>query len=127
FYSDQALRESVVNLAFDEANCQETTEPADCLQAVRGQIDDLRGAGLPIGWGKVAYCQENDCNWSEDIGLTDPDSSDFWVDVLNLVLVLLGWAMIALSALLGARFWFDLVSKLNSIRSAGRKPETSAG
>jgi hypothetical protein len=38
------------------------------------------------------------------------------------VLVVAGWAIIAASGLLGARVWFDLLSKMNTLRSSGPRP-----
>jgi hypothetical protein len=37
-----------------------------------------------------------------------------------------GWVIIVLSAVMGARFWFDALSKLGTLRSSGPKPDTSA-
>ncbi len=136
-YSDQALRESVVTAAFSAADCnaknaKTTTTPAKCLQDVRAQIEDFRGSGLPIGWGVVAACQvENNqgnnraCSNLNKWGLTSSTGSG-WPDYRQFILVLLGWLIIALSSLVGARFWFDALSKLGTLRSSGPKPTSSA-
>jgi hypothetical protein len=42
------------------------------------------------------------------------------------LLVLLGWALTVGALTPGARFWFDLLSKLGSLRSTGPKPPASA-
>jgi hypothetical protein len=120
--------------------------PAECLQDVRNQIDHLRGTGLPIGWAPNRVCVVVDadrrpvsdddakCSWLEQIGLTDPTrvggegvSQDrgLVLDLTHFALVLLGWAIIATASLVGARFWFDALSRLGSLRSTGPKPDVS--
>ncbi len=54
-YTDQALRGAVVTQATDASQCGDR-EPADCLRELRAEIDGLRGAGLPIGWGGATCC-----------------------------------------------------------------------
>lgn len=130
FYSDQALRESVVTAALSAADCNAAdskTTPSDCLQDVRKQIEDFRGAGLPIGWGVVPACEGDSpaCTQADKFGLTSP-TGDLRSDLAQVGLVALGWLIITLSALMGARFWFDALSKLNTLRSSGPKPNTSA-
>ncbi|HEX4871851.1 MAG TPA: peptidoglycan-binding domain-containing protein [Nevskiaceae bacterium] len=57
----------------------------------------LREARLPIGWSQAAREQD---------------------DVLRLI----GWLISALAASLGAPFWFDALSRLVSLRTAGARP-----
>jgi hypothetical protein len=37
-----------------------------------------------------------------------------------------GWFITALAASMGAPFWFEMLNKLNAIRSSGTKPKTRA-
>ena len=68
-YTDQVLRASIVTEATRAAQCG-TKDPATCLQDVRGQIDRIRGAGLPIGWARVSECAAPaKCSWWEQRGL----------------------------------------------------------
>ncbi len=121
-YSDQALRASVVSKATDAADCG-GKEPAICLDEVRKQIGNARASGLPIGWGTVPRCAvDTGCAWTDRVGFTDP-AGGFWSDFRNLLLVLIGWALMVLAMTPGARFWFDALSRLGSLRSSGPKPE----
>ena len=40
---------------------------------------------------------------------------------------LVGWIITALAVSLGAPFWFDMLNKLNSLRSTGIKPKAANG
>ena len=44
--------------------------------------------------------------------------SGFWL----LVTVLLGWGLMVAALIPGARFWFDLLSRLGTLRSTGPRP-----
>ncbi|MBU2667073.1 hypothetical protein KOI35_26550 [Actinoplanes bogorensis] len=122
-YTDQALRASVVTEATRAAQCGDK-DPATCLREVRGQIDQVRGAGLPIGWAPVPECAAPEkCGWWEQRGLVSPHSSG-WSGFLSVLVVLVGWALMTLTLLPGARFWFDALSRLGSLRSTGPKPKT---
>jgi hypothetical protein len=123
-YSDEALRASVVTEATQAADCGDK-EPAACLSQVREEIEGLRGTGLPIGWGTSAVCAvpAKDCRIWADAGLTDPDRGFGW-DVWLFLQVLIGWLLMAAATLPGARFWFDALSRLGSLRSSGPKPGT---
>jgi len=124
-YSDEALRASVVAQATEAADCGKT-KPAECLDDVRKEIRELRGAGLPIGWGTSPECaiEGANCNVLERVGLLDKDG-DFWADLWLLVLVLLGWSLMVVATVPGARFWFDALSRLGSLRSSGPKPSAN--
>ena len=124
-YADQALRESVVSQAFATAQCNGTT-PAGCLADARKQIGGLRSSGLPIGWAEVAECKAPGahCGLAARLGLADP-SGGASSDARFLLIVLLGWLITALALLPGARFWFNLLSRIGSMRSSGPKPARS--
>jgi hypothetical protein len=121
-YTDQALRGSVVTEATSAAQCGDKS-PADCLSDVRRQIEQVRGAGLPIGWGTVTDCRSasGGCGWLAARGLADPAGGGA-NDVGFFLLVLLGWALMVVSLLPGARFWFDLLGRLGTLRSTGPRP-----
>ncbi|GAA0463622.1 hypothetical protein Ade02nite_30420 [Paractinoplanes deccanensis] len=63
-------------------------------------VQDLAGVGLPFGWEHAAH-------WSS-VGWTASHVA--------------GWLVTALLLMLGAPFWFDLLSRLVSLRSTGAKP-----
>jgi len=125
-YTDEALRGAVLTEAVSAANC--SGKEADvCLAEIRGEIATARSAGLPIGWGPVAECAQpgSDCSVLDNLGLTDPLHGGFGADLWYFVLLLLGWAVMVLALLPGARFWFDILGRLGSLRSTGPKPASS--
>lgn len=118
-YTDQALRGAVVTQATEAAECADKV-PAECLRQLRGEIEQVRGAGIPIGWGTVPACvAPAACGWQDRYGLADPAGGS---DVAAGLLVLLGWTLMVVAMIPGARFWFDLLSRLGSLRSSGPKP-----
>ncbi|MEU4392483.1 hypothetical protein [Kribbella sp. NPDC023855] len=121
-YTDEALRETVVSQAASSANCSDK-DAGDCLSDLREEIQKVRASGFPIGWGTVSACTLPDasCNWLDQRGLTDPDQGT-GQDIQTLLLVLAGWALMVLATVPGARFWFDALSRLGSLRSSGPKP-----
>jgi len=122
-YSDQALSTSVVAEATRASSCH-TSNPATCLADLRSEVGKLRGTGLPIGWGTVHACaMRPSCSWLDRHGFTSIDQTG-GADVWAFLLVLLGWAVMILALLPGARFWFDLLSKFGTLRSTGPKPAT---
>jgi hypothetical protein len=121
-YTDQVLSASIVTEATRAAQCG-IKDPATCLQDVRGQIDRVRGAGLPIGWATVSACSAPArCGWWVERGLAAPNATAASA-VLSFLFVLLGWVLMTLTLIPGARFWFDALSRLGSLRSTGPKPK----
>lgn len=86
-----------------------TTPAPQSLDAVKSQLDSLRQklAGLDIPLSP----------WDQDQYKTPWD----WLGEH-----LLGFLLTALAASLGAPFWFDLLNRFVSLRSAGKKPEPQA-
>jgi hypothetical protein len=121
-YTDEALRETVVSQAANSAECTKK-DASDCLTDLRKEIQKTRAAGLPLGWGKVSACTAPGatCNWFEKRGLIDPDHGA-GQDIQLFLLVLLGWVLMMMATIPGARFWFDALSRLGSLRSTGPKP-----
>jgi hypothetical protein len=126
-YSDQALSGTVVTAAANASHCQ-TSASADCLQKIRTEISTLSGAGLPFGWDSVSACSTRPaaqkCNWPQRHGLWSTDGGT-GSDIIFILLLLVGWALMTAAMLPGARFWFDALSKLGTLRSAGPKPASS--
>jgi hypothetical protein len=121
-YTDQALRGSVVSAAKQAAQCGNAS-PADCLQKIRSEISNVRGAGLPIGWTTASACAtRKDCNWWQRRGLWGAPGQHGDVQAATLGLLVLGWLLMVLALLPGARFWYDILAKLGSLRSTGPKP-----
>jgi hypothetical protein len=124
-YSDQAVREAVVTQAVASSNCS-AKSAATCIDEARDAIGKLHAGGLPVGWGTVAACQAEDsaCSWPQRYGLTST-SGNAVHKVLSSLLLVLGWALTAFALTPGARFWFDILSKLGTLRSTGPKPAST--
>ncbi|MFK7803321.1 MAG: hypothetical protein AB8G95_16925 [Anaerolineae bacterium] len=67
-------------------------------------VDELNQLGLPIGWNEQ----------------TTPKN------VTELINKLLGWIVTTVAVSMGAPFWFDILSKVSSVRIAGKKPDRMA-
>lgn len=79
---------------------------------LKSQFEAFNNLTLPIGW---AFSDQSDSFF---------DSFDYPAQQ-NRSLSFLGWLLTALAATLGAPFWFDAISKLFTIRGAGKKPDES--
>ena len=122
-YSNQAVQASVVTVATQKTSCQ-GTQPAACLADLQAKIGQFSSFGLPVGWGDLPACATRHCSWLDRRGITNLSHGGI-DDVWAFLLVLLGWALTVGALTPGARFWFDLLSKLGSLRSTGPKPSTS--
>lgn len=120
-YLDQPLRDAVTAQAQKATACDPGT-PGDCLTKVRESVAPLTSAGLPIGWTPVEACRgKPSCTWAARYGFVDPHRNG-WPDVWHLLGALLGYVTMIVALTPGARFWFDALSRLNSLRSTGPKP-----
>ena len=82
------------------------------LKRVQQQLLELK---LPIGW------DSNPPQADKDMYLGVPKTAGEFGNTLGYHL--LGWLVTAVAATLGAPFWFDMLNKIMSIRSAGKAPE----
>ena len=73
------------------------------IKSVADATDQLHSLGLPIGWDKAA--------------------TDGFRHFGGLVKNIVGLLLTAFLVMLGAPFWFDLLTKLVSLRSSGTKPD----
>ena len=94
-----------------------------CLTDLQEKIGLFRATGLPVGWGDAPACATRACSWLDRRGLASIGGSGI-DDVWAFLLALLGFALMLGALLPGARFWFDLLSKLGSLRSTGPRPST---
>jgi hypothetical protein len=102
-YNDQPLRQAVVAAATNGTLCEQATDPTKTKECVSQQLDDLGAQGLPVGWG-----------------VDKPADSLGWLSRI------LGLAITAAAACLGAPFWFDVLNRLGSLRNVGNKPKSDA-
>jgi len=97
---DDAARAALVARAERFAAAPEDTAAAPLaeLQRLNAEIQQSR---IPLGWKGV------------------PDGFGGWVAKIG------GLILTALAVSLGAPFWFDLLSRVSSLRASGRKPASS--
>jgi hypothetical protein len=122
-YSSSVIGTAVSNVAAKTTSCQNQS-PQDCLAGLQAQLSAAAQAGLPIGWATVAACAKpkTSCNWLDQRGILSPSGGSGW----EVVLVLIGFAITVIALTPGARFWFDLLGRLGSLRSTGPKPSAPA-
>ena len=58
------------------------------------------------------------CNWLDQRGILSRHGGSDW----EIVLVLIGFLITIVALTPGARFWFDILGKLGSLRTTGPKP-----
>lgn len=78
-------------------------------------LAQLQDIGLPIGWEYTTYNRERAMVLMPNGGLS----------ILGLVLLALGYLATAFAVMLGAPFWFDLLSKLMVVRSTVKPTQKS--
>jgi len=101
----QAVAETASRVTAEEATTDEITTVAEAT-------DQLTELGIPVGWDAAA--KEEWTDW------TTP-----WAWSWSQYGTIFGWVLTALLVMLGAPFWFDVLTMLASLRSAGTKPPTA--
>jgi hypothetical protein len=96
--------------------------PQEKYRILREQLDHL---DLPVGWvtpGKDEAAAQEFREWPGWFWRTDFNvwAGKWWQAIR---FHLLGWILTAAAGSIGAPFWFDLLNKFITIRSAGKKPE----
>jgi hypothetical protein len=118
--SKPLAQEAMVTIAASGAAEGTTTVQIDPQldMQFRGVETRLMQLSLPIGWVRIRPSQQE-----IDDRRFLPAVSDLkgWGDTISFHV--LGWLLTALSATLGAPFWFDTLNRFISIRSAGKAPE----
>jgi len=97
---DPALRSAIVAQA--EVAAKQPQPASGDEPRLQTPIQELKSVGIPLGWPDV-----------------DGPQHDRW----GYLLKILGLLLTAGAASLGAPFWFDVLNKFMSIRSAGKAPE----
>jgi hypothetical protein len=107
-WTDKTVRAAVSARASDVAKCPDIN---NCnLDKVAQNVKDVQSLDIPLGW-------TNGEAW--------PD--DWWPFSIKLALKLLGLLMTVAALSLGAPFWFDILSKVARVRSAGAPPPPTGG
>ena len=119
-YSNSVVRTAVSSVAVKTTSCPPGESTQKCLGDLQAQLSAATQAGLPIGWATVADCAAPNihCNWVDRRGIFSRHGNSPW----QVVLVLIGFLATIIALTPGARFWFDLLGKLGSLRSTGPKP-----
>ena len=119
-YSNSVVRTAVSSVAVKTTSCAPGESTQKCLGDLQAQLSAATQAGLPIGWAAVADCAAPNihCNWLDQRGILSRHGGSAW----QVVLVLVGFLITVIALTPGARFWFDLLGKLGSLRSTGPKP-----
>jgi hypothetical protein len=123
-YSDSAVSAAVSSVAASHPDCPTTEAEGACLTDLQTALSDAVTAGLPIGWGTVRACKNPKvhCDFLDQRGILSPTGGSGG----QIALVLIGFLLMVISIVPGARFWFGLLSRLGTLRSSGPAPATTA-
>jgi hypothetical protein len=117
-YTDNDVRSAVSAAATSGSDCAGDPDPKSCLSRLEAQLSRVARSGLPIGWTTVRDCTPpTSCNWLDRRGVLDPYGGSAW----QVVLVILGFLLTITALVPGARFWYDLLGRLGSLRTSGPK------
>ncbi|MBV8970405.1 MAG: hypothetical protein JO331_15285 [Verrucomicrobia bacterium] len=103
-----------------------TSSPAPSPETLGDLRAELSALMLPIGWtsGPANFSADNPDfrNWPgfQGIGKDPHQWFDNWLHIIYHHFF--GWLLTVIAVSLGAPFWFDLLSKIISIRSSGEPP-----
>jgi hypothetical protein len=122
-WNSSVVNTAVSTVAAKTTACQNQSQQ-DCLAGLQEQLSAAAQAGLPIGWAAVPACAvpKTSCNWLQQRGILSRHGGSGW----QLVLVLIGFLITITALTPGARFWFDILGKLGSLRATGPKPAEPA-
>lgn len=115
YWKNAALREQATSMALRITGTEDTKKH-------EANLRELATAGLPIGWDRESLRAV----WAvEPIAATQgkPGQDGGWLGLVALVLKVLGFLLTAAALVPGAQFWFEMLSQLLNIRSAGQKPD----
>jgi hypothetical protein len=102
-WRDPTTRNALVQAAQQTtATTSSGTRTPPALQDVYRQIGEEQRIGVPIGWSKA--------------------KSPFGQDASTWLWFIAGWALTVGALSFGAPFWFDMLTRLNSLRSSGPPP-----
>jgi hypothetical protein len=105
-----------------------SSNSAETLGQLRAELGDLM---LPVGWtsGPPAGSAKNaDFRHWPGLPWVNSDPGQWLVDWKDVIYYhLVGWLLTVIAVSLGAPFWFDLLSKIISIRASGDPPPEPSG
>ena len=123
-YTESTVSSAVSTAAAKGTDCSVSPDRQACLDNLQAQLSAVAAAGLPVGWGTVRDCRapRARCNWLDQRGIFSQYGSSGW----QLLVVLIGFLITIIAIVPGARFWFDLLGRLGSLRETGPKPAPPA-
>jgi hypothetical protein len=123
-YTESTVSAAVSTVAAKGTDCSASQDRQACLDSLQAQLAAVATAGLPVGWGTVRDCRapRARCDWLDQRGIFSERGSSVW----QFLLVLIGFLITVIAIVPGARFWFDLLGRLGSLRATGPKPAPPA-
>jgi|SRR5829696_3543280 len=100
-YVNEPVRAAVLSQVNEGNLCQDEADPAQRRTCAKDEMAKLEASGLPLWWSS---------------GTNPGDAGDWAVKIL-------GFLLTAFAVSFGAPFWFDALSKLGSLRTAGPRPD----
>jgi len=139
----QSMAIAAQNFKLPETNLADENQVASAQKALSQLQSTLTGFNIPIGWTFEAYGPEvfnpqtdrctlfpraqAEAQTGKDVfGFAVNGQCKYWSNPprgWGVVSKILGMFVTGLAAMQGAPFWFDILSKLVNVRSAGKKPE----
>ncbi len=114
-YTNQDARQALVNQADALTSCP-SGQAARCATQARNAVTRLGQTSLPLFWqttNPACTTPRAQCSTLERVGL---DSASGWV------IAIIGWLIAIVALSMGAPFWFNLLSKIASLRATGDPP-----
>jgi hypothetical protein len=101
-WTDAPVRAAVADAASEYIHQNPPSTPDEGLNKIQTAINDLDSLKLPVGWG------------------------DDWDHPAGALWTVLGTGITGLAVMMGAPFWFDLLTKLVSARKARGEPQRAS-
>lgn len=113
-----AIADAATKISDEQQNAEtDTAVSSDALEAFEDAVDRLDELGFPVGWDDQARQV-----WKDAV---DPEG-DETRNVSGALAMVAGWFITAALVMLGAPFWFDLLTRLVALRGSGMKPPPAA-
>ena len=118
-YSDFPVDSAVISAATNNTSCSEVPL-AQCVLHIRDELSNVSQLGLPVAWATVPDCTEigAQCNWWDRHGILSRHGNSIW----QLTLCVIGLLLTVVAILPGARFWFNLLTRLKDTLGLEQKP-----
>ena len=114
-YTNQDARQALVNQADALTSCP-SGQAARCANQASTAVTRLGQTSLPLFWqttNPACTSPRAQCSTLERVGL---DSASGWA------IAIVGWLIAIVALTMGAPFWFNLLSKVASLRATGDPP-----